>query len=66
VECRILGFGRNTRVKTPLWRCRRIWDDNNNIVLREMECDIMHWIEMTHEMEKWRALVNAVIKLRVP
>jgi len=61
-----VGFGRNTGVKTPLWRRRRIWDDNINIVLQELECDIMHWIELTQEMEKWRALVNAVINLRVP
>ena len=50
VECRIVGFGRNTRVKIPLWRFRRIWDDNNNIVLQELECDITHWIELSQVM----------------
>jgi hypothetical protein len=33
--------------------------------LQEMECGSMDWIHMAQDAERWRALVNAVMKLRV-
>jgi hypothetical protein len=34
--------------------------------LQEVECRRMDWIDLAQERDRWRALVNAVMKLRVP
>jgi hypothetical protein len=41
------------------------WEDNIKMDLHEMGWD-MDWIELAQDRDKWRALVNAVMKLRVP
>jgi hypothetical protein len=46
----------------PLVRRRRRWDDNIKIDLQEMECGCMDWMDLAQEWERWRALVNAVMK----
>jgi hypothetical protein len=48
--------------KRPLGRVRRRWVDTNKIDLGENGWTVVHWIGL----DKWRALVNAVITLRVP
>jgi hypothetical protein len=45
---------------------RRWWVDNIKIDLRETEWDGMDWIDLAQDMDQWRALVNTVMKLRVP
>jgi hypothetical protein len=45
-------------------RCR--WVDNIKIDLREIGWDGMDWIDLALDKEKWRALVNTVMNLRVP
>jgi hypothetical protein len=45
---------------------RRRWKDNIKIDLQEVGCWDMDWIDLTHYRDRWRALVNAVIKLRFP
>jgi hypothetical protein len=52
--------------KRPLGRSRRRWDDNIKMGLQEVGCGSMDWIELGHDRDKWRALVNAVMNLRVP
>jgi hypothetical protein len=52
--------------KTPLGRSRRRWVDNIKIDLRETEWDDMDWINLAQDGDEWRALVNAVMNLRVP
>jgi hypothetical protein len=52
--------------KRPLGRSRRRWVDNIKINLREIGWDGMDWIDLAQDRDQWRALVNTVMKLRVP
>ena len=52
--------------KRPMGRPSRRWEDNIKMDLQEVECGGMDWIELAHEGDRWRALVNAVMNLRVP
>jgi len=52
--------------KRPPERPRRRWEDNIKMDLQEMGCRGMDWIELAQDMDRWRALVNAVMYLRVP
>ena len=52
--------------KKPLGRPRRRWEDNIKMDLRNVGCGGMDWIELTQDRDRWRALVNAVMDLRVP
>jgi hypothetical protein len=51
--------------KRPLWGPKRRWEDNIKIDLQEIGCGGMDWIEMAQDRDRWRALVNAVMNLRV-
>jgi hypothetical protein len=50
----------------PLGRPRHRWEDNIKMDLQEVECGVMDWIERAQNRDRWRALVNAVMNLRVP
>jgi len=52
--------------KRPLGRPRRRWEDNIKMDLQEVGCEVMDWIELAQNRDRWRALVNAVMNLRVP
>jgi len=45
---------------------RRRWEDNIKRDLQEVGCGGMGWIDMALDRDRLRALVNAVINLRVP
>ena len=51
--------------KRPLGRPRRRWEDNIKIELQEVGCRGVDWIEVAQDRDRWRALVNAVMNLRV-
>jgi hypothetical protein len=52
--------------KGTLGRPRRRWEDNIKIDLQEVGCGGIGWIELAHDKDRWRALVTAVMNLRVP
>ena len=51
--------------KRPLGKPRRRWEDNIKTDLQEVGCGGMHWIELSQDWDRWRALVSEVMKLRV-
>ena len=48
--------------KRPLGTHRRRWEDNIKMDLQEVECVGIDWIDLTQDRDRWRALVNAVMK----
>jgi len=52
--------------KRPLWRSRSRWEVNIKMDLQEVGCGVMDWIELAQDRDRWRALVNEVMNLRVP
>jgi hypothetical protein len=51
--------------RRPLGRRRRRWEDNIKMDLQEVGWG-MDWIELGQDGDRWPAVVNAVMKLRVP
>jgi hypothetical protein len=50
--------------RRPLGRPRRRWEDNIKVGIQEVGWG-MDWIELALDTNRWRALVKAVINLRV-
>ena len=51
--------------KRPLGRSRRRWEDNIKMDLQEVG-EGGDWMELAQVRDRWRALVNTVMNLRVP
>ena len=51
--------------KRPLGRRRRRWEDDIKMDLQEVGCGGMDWIKLAQDRDRWRALVTAVMNLRV-
>jgi hypothetical protein len=51
--------------RRPLGRPRRRRKDNIKMDIQEVGWG-MDWIELAHDRDRWRALINAVMNLRVP
>ena len=52
--------------KRPLGRHRHIGEDNIKIDLQGVGGGGMDWIKLVQDRNRWQALVNAVMNLRVP
>jgi hypothetical protein len=52
--------------KRPLGRPGCIWEDNIKRDLQKVGCGGMDWIELAQDRDRWRAVVDAVTKIRVP
>jgi len=62
--CRVL-VGKPER-KRLLGRPKRRWEDSIKMALKEVGCGGMDWIELVQDRDRCRAVVNAVMNLRVP
>jgi hypothetical protein len=56
---------RQPEEKRPLQRPRQRWVDNNKMDLGEIGWGGVDWIGLAQDRDKWRALVNSVMNLRV-
>jgi hypothetical protein len=54
-----------TEGKRPLGRSGRRWEDNIKMNIKEREMDKANWIRLVQDRVQWRAIVNAVMILRV-
>jgi hypothetical protein len=52
--------------RRPLGRPRRRWEDNIKMDLGEIWFGDVDWINLAQDRDRWRALVNTVMSLRVP
>ena len=52
--------------KRPFGRTRDRWEDNIKLDLQEVGCGGIDWIDLAQDRDSWRALVTAVMKLRIP
>jgi hypothetical protein len=51
--------------KRPLGRPRRRWEDEVRMELREIGLGGVDWIRLVQDRDRWRAVVSAVMNLRV-
>jgi hypothetical protein len=52
--------------KRPTQRSRYTWIDNIKMDLLEKGLNVVDWIGLAQDRYRWRALVTAVMNLRVP
>jgi hypothetical protein len=55
----------NPEGKRPLGRPRRRWEDGIKMDLREIGLGGVDWIRLAQDSDRWRAVVSAVMNLRV-
>jgi hypothetical protein len=49
-----------------LFEVLRRWEDGVRMDLREVGWGCMDWIELAQDRDRWWALVNEIMNLRVP
>jgi len=52
--------------KRPLGKPRRRWEDNIKTYLQEVGCGVLDRIDLVQDRDRWQALVDTVMNLRVP
>jgi len=62
--CRVL-VGK-TEGKRLLGKPRCRWEDNIKVDHQEVGCGGLNWNKLAEDKDRWRALVNAVMNLRLP
>jgi hypothetical protein len=56
---------RKTEGKRPLGRPIRRWNSGIRMDLRETGWESVEWIHLAQVRERWRAVVNAVMNIRI-
>jgi len=62
----VQSFGGEREGRRSLGRPRRRWENNITMDLREVGYGCVDWMELAQDRGRWRALVSAVMNLRVP
>jgi hypothetical protein len=56
----------NPEGKRPLGRRKHRWEDNIKMDLKHTRWEGVDWIDLAQDRDKWQAVVNTVMNLRVP
>jgi hypothetical protein len=56
----------NPKEKRPLERPRRKWVNNIKMDVKEIGLNCIDWIDLSQNMDQWRARVNTVMNHQVP
>ena len=52
--------------KRQVGTSRGRWKDNIKVNIQEVGYEGMDWVELAQDRDRWQALVNAVMNIRVP
>ena len=52
--------------KITVGKLSRRWKDNIRMDLKQMGINTINWVDSAQDRDYWRALVNQILKLRVP
>jgi len=55
----------NLEGRRPLGRPRPKWEGNIEMYLEEVGCGGLDWLELAQDEERWWALVDAVMNVRI-
>jgi hypothetical protein len=51
--------------RRPLGRTRCRWEDNTELDVQIVEWEVVDWIYLAQDRDRWRALVNALLNRMV-
>jgi hypothetical protein len=61
----LTGFSRKPEGRRPLGRPRHRWEDSIKMDLRDVRWGVLDWNDLAQDGDRCRALVNAVMNLRI-